>query len=584
MEAAAEQLPAPRDRLRADALAKAAAAGVLVLTAILFFARIGARALWASEFRWAEIAREMQITGNYLWPTINGRLYYDKPLLSYWMVLGAARLTGSLNEAATRIPCAAAGVLGVAILILLARRLYDWRTGVIAGFVLATSMSFVFFSRLASADVDTITGELAALLLFVANLERPDGWWVVALWVVMAITSLTKGLLGFVLPLLVIGGYSCLKAGWGEAWDHLAKGALGRRVGWLIERNRWLFNWRSVPAIGLAAALYFLPFALSSHRMRSDAGLYMVYRENVVRFLHPFDHRGPIYLYVFEIFVLMAPWSALLPAALAQAHRRDRPTVDREGIDRFAMFYFWGTFIFFTLSGSRRSYYILPILPAGALLVARLLAQPATGLPRLAKRLLAVGHLALAVVVVAAAALLIAPSMRPGPWRTYPPTPALAAFAVLWVVSLAAIGYGLVRTEPRRIAVSVGIVAYLSMTYLYLFAMPAAEAYRGEKPFAIESRNELRGQFGELGLFRTRGPLFYLNPPHPLQEYDEPVALRKAVENGKITWLILRRRDLPALGLASTTVAREATFPWEDARNIRNKEIMVRVGPGSARR
>src|SRR5271168_2481108 len=83
---------------------------VLILTAILFFARLGARALWSSEFRWAEIAREMLVTHNYFWPTINGHVYYDKPLGSYWLVVMCARLTGGLNEAATRLPCAIAGL------------------------------------------------------------------------------------------------------------------------------------------------------------------------------------------------------------------------------------------------------------------------------------------------------------------------------------------------------------------------------------------------------------------------------------------------------------------------------------------
>ena len=55
------------------------ALAVLLLTAILYFAKLGARALWASEFRWAEIAREMLLTHNYFWPTINGRVFFDKP-------------------------------------------------------------------------------------------------------------------------------------------------------------------------------------------------------------------------------------------------------------------------------------------------------------------------------------------------------------------------------------------------------------------------------------------------------------------------------------------------------------------------
>ncbi len=148
--------------------------GVLALTAILYFTRLGARALWASEFRWAEIAREMIRTGNYFWPTINGHLYYDKPLGSYWLVLASTFVTGGLNETAARLPCAIAGLLAVGLLILLARRLYDLRLGVIAGFILATSFSFVFFSRCASADVETIAGELAALLLFLKHEDRRE--------------------------------------------------------------------------------------------------------------------------------------------------------------------------------------------------------------------------------------------------------------------------------------------------------------------------------------------------------------------------------------------------------------------------
>ena len=77
---------------------RAAATAVLTLATVMFFARLGARALWSSEFRWAEIAREMQLTSRYFWPTINGRVYFDKPLGSYWLVLAATGLTGGLTK------------------------------------------------------------------------------------------------------------------------------------------------------------------------------------------------------------------------------------------------------------------------------------------------------------------------------------------------------------------------------------------------------------------------------------------------------------------------------------------------------
>ena len=56
------------------------------------------------------------------------------------------------------------------------------------GWIHWASFSFVFFSRHASADVETVTGELAAFAIFLRNEQRQDGWWVVGLWLVMAAT------------------------------------------------------------------------------------------------------------------------------------------------------------------------------------------------------------------------------------------------------------------------------------------------------------------------------------------------------------------------------------------------------------
>ena len=80
------------------------AAAVVAAAAVLFLARLGARALWSSEGRWAEIVREMLLSSNYFWPTINGKLYFDKPLLSYWFIVAATGLTGGINETAARLP------------------------------------------------------------------------------------------------------------------------------------------------------------------------------------------------------------------------------------------------------------------------------------------------------------------------------------------------------------------------------------------------------------------------------------------------------------------------------------------------
>ena len=553
---------------------------VLIFTAILFFARLGARALWSSEFRWAEIAREMLVTHNYFWPTINGHVYYDKPLGSYWLVLFSTPFTGGLNEAATRVPCAIAGTLAVALLMLLVRRLYDARTAILSGVILATSFSFVFFSRHASADVETLTGELAALLLFNHYEDRGGGIWVVGLWLIMAATSLTKGLLGFVLPILVIGAYSCLRDGWAQLFEEISRGSLIDRIQRLIDRNRWFFNWYTVAGIAVGGFVYYLPFEISARMMGTQKGLAMVYRENVVRFFHPFDHRGPIYLYVYVIFGLMAPWSALLPAALVETHSLRHAGAEPARADRFALVYFWATFIFFTLSGSRRSYYILPILPAAAILVARTLAYRGGELrSMIARRLLTAGFVIVAFIAVASIiALIPAWAILPSPYDALPDLPAKPAFIVFWIVSVAAVIYAIRRLSSYRIAVSVGAIAYLALFYIYIFAMPAAEAYRGEKPFGYAVLNQLGGSTDHLVLFKTEGPLFYLNPPKPLPEFDKKQELEDAIAKGDAKWMIVRHRDMPKLDTPTTVVLSEASYPWEDADNYRNKVVLVRLG------
>jgi 4-amino-4-deoxy-L-arabinose transferase-like glycosyltransferase len=551
---------------------------VIVLAAILFFVRLGARALWSSEFRWAEISREMVVTGNYFWPTINGRVYYDKPLGSYWLVLLATPLTGGVNETASRLPCAIAGLLAVGLLILLARRLYDLKTGALAGFILATSFSFVFFSRHASADVETLTGELAALLLFDHHKDRQDGWWVLWLWIIMAVTSLTKGLLGFVLPILVIGTFCTLIDGWAGLGAGLMTGSLTARVRWIVERNRWLFNWKSIVAVVIGGFIYYAPFEVSSHMMSSEKGLEMVFRENVVRFFHPFDHRGPIYLYVYVIFALMAPWSALLPGALVEIHHQRNIDAEPARSDRFVLVYFWATFVFYTLSGSRRSYYILPILPAAALIIARVLIYQCEIASRAPKFFIKFGYGVIAVAIAAAIAMLIPPhAILQGKMASFPGAPAQAAIVICWIVSLASVIYAIRKLTSARIALSMCVIAYLAMTYVFIFAMPAAEAYRGEKPFGLQVMQVLNGNTSQLALYRTLGPLFYLNPPHPLPEFERKADLEAAIAKNNIRWFIVRRRDLPTLSIPTQVMFAEASFPWEDDENYRNKVMLVRV-------
>src|SRR4029077_20123957 len=107
---------------------------------------------------------------------------------------------------------------------------------------------------------------------------------------------------------------------------------------------------------------------------------------------------------------------------------------------RFAKLFFWTVFLFFTASASRRSYYLLPVLPAAAMLVARLLTTPLAELTRTARWLLITGYgLAAGGFVMAVVALAPAQQLLPEPLNQLPGLPAPWVFAAVWVLGIAGI-------------------------------------------------------------------------------------------------------------------------------------------------
>src|SRR5436190_21085288 len=80
--------------------------GVLAAAAVLMFGQLGQNGVLSEEFRWAEVAREMRLNGDFFHPTINGQVYYDKPIGSYWLIVAVSYFTGGVNETAARLPAA----------------------------------------------------------------------------------------------------------------------------------------------------------------------------------------------------------------------------------------------------------------------------------------------------------------------------------------------------------------------------------------------------------------------------------------------------------------------------------------------
>ncbi|MBX9623229.1 MAG: phospholipid carrier-dependent glycosyltransferase [Gemmataceae bacterium] len=549
------------------------AALVVAGAATLYLGRLGDRALWSEEVRWAEIPREMARSGDLMWPTINTHTYYDKPLGSYWLVLAAAPLAGGVNELAARLPSAVAGVFAVGLLIALARRFTgDIRAAALAGAVLATSYGFAFFARTASSDVETVAGVLAALWVGTGADGRWSGRRTVAFWLVMAATSLTKGLLGFALPLLILGCYHTFAVPGDRGAGALgwARAAAGRN-GWLL--SRW-----TLPAAALAAAVYLAPFAVSAAQTGSAEGLGMVWRENVRRFFDAHNHRGPVYLYAYEIVALLAPWSLMLPAALVRAHQaRDRG-------DRFALTFFWAVFVFFTLSSSRRSYYLLPVLPAAAFLVSRVVLAEGAELGVWARRLRAAGYALTAAGAVAAGLAAAVPASVLGEASGgLAGLPRPGIFLAGWMFVAACVGLTAVRRTPVRSAVSLATIAAWGTGYWFLAAQPDLEPYRTARPFLEHMRGITSADPGGVALYRTREAVWYLDPGVPLPECGSPVELADRLAVGSCRWALLKEQDLGMVAARVVVVLREPSHPWEGPAAAGRKMVLVEHRFGSYR-
>jgi 4-amino-4-deoxy-L-arabinose transferase-like glycosyltransferase len=299
---------------------------------------------WGSETRWLFIARGMLESGNWLEPRMGGAFYGDKPLLSYWAVALASWPFGRIDEVVARIPSVAAGTLSVLLTGWLAARVFGRRCAIPAGAILATSYGFLFWSRTASADLLNLMFITGAVAVYTESVIAYRRWQAPAFFVLLAVGGHVKGLPAWIVPLGIVG-----------------VDALVARRRELLRHAPWMGSWALV-----GAGLYALPF-VASYFERGDWGLArLMWRENVIRALDAFDHTAPVWYYAAILPVLFLPWSLWLVGALGWAGRRFR---EHRGF-AFALVAFAVTFLAFTASESRRSYYILPAFPFAALLVA----------------------------------------------------------------------------------------------------------------------------------------------------------------------------------------------------------------------
>jgi len=320
---------------------------LLMAAVLLLFTLLGGRELWTQEHRWADIVAGMFYRQDFLHPYLGENTYYDKPLLSYWLIALLVKVGGAFTTWALRLPSALAGLLAIVSIYRLGSIISDKRLGLLAGWLLLTTFYFVFWARTSSADMLNLAGSLFAITWYYEKREHAGFFDYAVFFMIVALTSLCKGLIGAIVPLIAVLTDVVLR----KSWKHYLS---------------WRFFLSVVPAL----IVYLFPFWASSiwgGESYQQNGLYLVYKENILRYFQPFDHQGPIYTYFLYLPIYLLPWAVLfIPAVWGLRSRWSSMTLASKGM-------VWTLFIlfaFFTLSGSRRSYYVLPMVPFAILVTA----------------------------------------------------------------------------------------------------------------------------------------------------------------------------------------------------------------------
>lgn len=524
---------------------------------------LGSGGLHGSEDRFAEIARWMVRTRDFLHPTLNGESHFHKPLLSYWAIVAASAIAG-MNELAARVPSALAGLVALGATVSLGRRSWGDAVGRLAGWVLLGSYGFLLWSRTAAADMENLAAVILAVAWFRAGEERRGVAFYLVFAIVCAIGAQAKGLAAIVLPIVALAPHLLR---WGRWREHLRGGALGAAV-----------------VVGLL--VYLAPLVLADLG-RTDAGgrgalwagdprsgLYMVFQENVQRFYAPRDHREPVTTYLIALPVLLLPWSLVFGAALIEGVRR------RSRLDEDTSWLLWVIgliFALFTASGSRRSYYVLPILPFCALLTAVVLVETRHGrLLRGAVDLTVKLLAGLSAAEIGAALLALPLSLLTG-------VPAFAGLvAITFALGLGGLWMWSQREAAmagiaRRLAVppSVVLPALLSVSLFggyFAGQFPLLDRYRTEKPFALslgEAARELPpGRVAFLWHVPALFPFYMeVESPIPVLRTAEEVRDFAAKGPGLVVASPRSRSRVFRSGddeFAGEVVLREERWPWED--------------------
>jgi 4-amino-4-deoxy-L-arabinose transferase-like glycosyltransferase len=322
-----------------------------LVAASLYLPGIGRPALWEpDEGRYAEIAREMVVSGDYVTPRDNFVRYFEKPPLVYWAEAASIHLFGA-GEFAVRLPVALLTAAEVAITAAIAEAMFGATVGLAAALALALSPLVFGLARFATLDPALaffITAAIGAF--YAASLAADFGSGAGRRWMLAAAAALAMGTLCKGPVALLLGGAIAL------AWM-----ILERRT---AEIRRIPF----LSCIAVYAAIVVPWFAVAEARNPGFLQFFFVH-EHLQRYVGSREHGWGPYFFIPIVLGGAWPWIWFAPLGYAEAARRADPERSRAlSARRMLLVWFAIIFVFFSIPRSKLGSYILPAMPAVAIL------------------------------------------------------------------------------------------------------------------------------------------------------------------------------------------------------------------------
>ena len=324
---------------------------LLAVAGFVFFAWLGRLPLLEpDEGRNADVAREMLTSGDWITPHFNSFTYLDKPAVFFWLVAISLKV-GGISEWAARAPSALMALATLLLTWFLARKMFGDSGGLRSGLILATCPLVMAFSRLVIFDMTLaflVTVTMTSFW-FAEGAGFQTAWLEVVMFAAMGVATITKGPVGFIVPLLSIIAFEALRGRLRE-----------------LKQLRW----------GLGAVVFLavvLPWFVTVSVRNPDFPRYALWQESLERFAGAYARRKGGLLYYIPIYLAgFFPWSLfLLFAGIKRVRHWRELKVEQNRAVLFLLSWAGVVFVFFSISQSQLPGYFLPATVPLSILMAQ---------------------------------------------------------------------------------------------------------------------------------------------------------------------------------------------------------------------